>query len=444
MKIILKVYNTIYLWLVKDKLFSHPEGPDEVHRLLTAVMLTSVLMWSYSFNSYFFIDSNYLTLTAFTCTFIHFFAPLIYKFTNSILITVNVFIGVGFIFQYSHAFFTGGFYSVTVLWFSILPLIAGIILGKSLLIAWSLVAACSVASLLLLNEYTVDIITGFGRTWSHANIAFGYIIVNFVLMFLFIHMRELHKNSLANKNESIKKLLRIVSHDIANPLTIVMGRVRMIKKKMPLEPKKLEKYLDGIEKSSLMIKEILDHTRNLQAIESGIVDVVIVEITLNEIIENSLFVFKDKIEEKNIKINYNFAQHAHICLYADKVTIKNQVFNNLFSNSIKFMEENGEITITVEHGNDFIEVTFADSGQGMEPDVLKNIFRADVKTTKKGTLGEVGTGFGMPILHATLSDIGASIDVKSIPKGQGILKHGTEFVMRFINKIQNDSENNKS
>ena len=98
------------------------------------------------------------------------------------------------------------------------------------------------------------------------------------------------------------------------------------------------------------------------------------------------------------------------------------------------MDIDGEITITIEHGNDFIDVTFADSGQGIEPDVLENIFRADIKTSKKGTHGEVGTGFGMPILYATLSDIGALIDVKSTPRKPGIIQHGTKFIMRFFNK----------
>jgi signal transduction histidine kinase len=434
MKIIQKIYISIYNWLIEDKKLAHPEGPDEVHRLLTAVLLTAVLMWSYAFNSFLCIDNKILTYIAFSSSIIHLFSPLVYKFTNSILTTTNIFTGAGFIFQFTHAFFTGGFYSVTILWFSILPLISGIILGKKLLIGWSIITLCSVTALFNLSDHTSDIITDFGRTWSHANIAYGYIIVNFVLMFLFIHMKEVHKKSLADKNESITKLLRIVSHDIANPLSIVMGRVNLIKKSFTMEPEKLEKYLDGIEKSSNMIKEILEHTRKLQAIETGKVDIAIVELTLNEIIENSLFVFKDKMEEKQITLNYDFKQNAHICLYADKVSIKNQVFNNLFSNSIKFMDVGGEITISVHNKENIIEVIFADCGHGIEADVLKNIFRADIKTSIKGTIGEVGTGFGMPILHATLTNIGATIDVESRPKYKGIFNHGTSFIMKFLNR----------
>lgn len=98
------------------------------------------------------------------------------------------------------------------------------------------------------------------------------------------------------------------------------------------------------------------------------------------------------------------------------------------------MEPGGKITISVVEKGKFIEVQFADSGQVMEPDVLENIFRADVKTSHKGLDGEEGTGFGMPILFATLEEIGASVQVESTPKSLGILNHGTKFIMKFLGR----------
>lgn len=273
MKLIEKIYYSIFEWLIEGKKFSHLEEPDEVHRLLSAVLLTSALMWSYSFNSLFYIDSPLLVRIGFIYTIIHLFSPLIYKFTGSILLTVNVFIGAGMLFQFTHAFYSGGFFSATTIWFSILPLIAGIIKGRNILVAWSVLAFIGVGTLFFLADHTQDLLVGFGRTWAQLNIALGYIVVNLVLMLLYIYFKEINKQKLANKNESIKKLLRIVSHDIANPLMIVMGRIKLLRKKMPEESEQVEKYLDGIEKSSNMIKDILDHSRKLEALDSGKVDI---------------------------------------------------------------------------------------------------------------------------------------------------------------------------
>lgn len=432
MKIILELYRVTFLCLVKDKKLDHEEASDEVSRLLIAVLLTSLLMWSYSFNSLFYINCRVLTTIGFTCTLLHLFSPLIYKFTGSVLISVNFFIGVGFIFQYAHAFHSGGFYSGTTIWFSILPLISGIILGINLLIAWSAVAIISALSLLLLDVHTSNILVGAGKVWAQMNIVFGYVMVNYVLIYLFMNMKEQHKERLLEKNKSIKKLLLIVSHDISNPLTVVLLRIKMLRECMRKGAKAdVEKCIAGIEKSSEMIKEILDNTRNLMAIEAGKIQNPLTDVPLNEVIESSLFVFKDKLEDKGITVHYDFEANKNISLCADRVSIKNQVFNNLFSNSIKFMDNGGEIKITALEAGSFLELYFEDSGHGMEPDVLNNIFRSDVKTSRTGTDGEKGTGFGLPILHATLSDIGATISVKSNPKTSFPSGHGTIFSMKF-------------
>jgi signal transduction histidine kinase len=180
-----------------------------------------------------------------------------------------------------------------------------------------------------------------------------------------------------------------------------------------------------------MIKEILDHSRKLEALDSGKASYQAVELSLNEIIENSLFVFKSQMEEKNIQFEYNFEANKDVILYGEPVSIKNQVFNNLFSNAIKFIEQGKLISISVIEVNSHLLIDFCDQGCGMAPETLKNIFRSDIKTSHKGLNGEEGTGFGMPLLHATLIELGAGISVSSVQKSEDSENHGTCFKMDF-------------
>ncbi len=442
MKIISKLHRAILLWLLKDKKLAHDEAVDELQRLLMAVLLTSLLMWSYFFNSLFYIDCSILIYTGFICSLIHLLSPLIYKVTGSILISVNTFIGVGFIFQYMHAFHSGGFFSGTTIWFSILPLISGLILGINLLITWSLVAVVSALSLFFLDEYTTNILIGFGKTWAQVNIVFGYIMVNYVLIYLFMNMKQQHRDKLRKKNKSIKKLLLILGHDIAGPLTSVLLRVKILKKTLKKADNNADndKNIDGIEKASNMIKEIIENTRRLMAIDTGKEQNNFSKVALNDIVESSLFVFKEKLEDKQVTVNYDFEGNKNIFLYTDKVSIKSQVFNNLFSNSIKFMDKGGEIKIAASKLEAYTEINFEDCGRGIEPAVLKNIFSLDIKTTQIGTAGEKGTGFGMPILHATLIDLGATVSVKSHQKRPDSIKHGTKVCMKFFKQIDEPLE----
>lgn len=425
-------YQTCFDWFIADKVFHDEEVKGQVHRLLFTTTLTSVLMWSYLLNAYFCIDSQLLTVIGAVCTLIHLLSPLIYKLTGSVFFATTAFVFVGFLFQFCHSFYTGGFQSNTLIWFSILPLIAGIINGKGSLIFWTVFAFISVATLFFLDDYTFFLITKFGELWAQLNIAIGYILVNFVLMFSYIYFKNQNKKELSDKNESIKKLLRIVSHDIANPLTTVMGKNSLLQMKIEDEGyNELNPYCVSIEKSSLMIKEILDQSRKLQAINVGKVKFDIMNVSILKIIENSIFVFKEKIDAKKVKVNYDADQIKDLTIKAEPIAVKNQVFNNLFSNSLKFINSNGEINISVEISEKNIVILFSDNGVGMMPRLVQDIFKTDIKTTHPGVDGEKGTGFGMPIMYAALQEMNANVEVESISEEIDNKNCGTTFYLKF-------------
>lgn len=431
MQFFIRFYYSFYNWLIYRKDISSAGEIGEVERLLASVILTSPLMWSNTLNAYYTIDSPWLYYLGFVCTVIHMTTPLIYKLTGSICIAANLFLTVGVLFIYSFCYFDGGFFSPTTVWFSILPLLGGTILGRRMLIGWMIISVTCLVSLLIVNGLTLEIITLFGKKWTQVNISIGYLVTNFTLMYVYIHFKEKNKLILKAKNESIKKLLRIVSHDIANPLTVIITSSKILDKKLTADSNEHILYLDKIKKSTGMIKEILDHSRKLEALDSGKASYQAVELGLNDIIENSLFVFKSQMEEKCIQFEYDFEANKNVMLYGEPISIKNQVFNNLFSNAIKFIERGKRISINAVEENSLLIVNFSDQGCGMAPDTLKNIFRSDIKTSHKGLDGEEGTGFGMPLLHATLIELGANISVSSIQKTDDSENHGTNFKMQF-------------
>ena len=427
------LYDQFFHFLTKGKSFSHPEQEGAVHRLIIAVYTTAALMWSYSFNSAFHIDSTLLTYIGFICSTIHFISPLLYKITGSITLATRTFIGAGFIFQFTHGFFTGGFFSNTIIWFSILPLIGGVINGSKELILWSITSIVGVLILFFFNEYTVNIITPLGAKWAQFNISLGYIFLNFALFYSYMYFKEQHRIQLSKKNERIKMFLRIVSHDIANPLMVIDISTRNVQRALDandLERSKLR--LSYISKSAKMISDILIRTQELNELELGKKSLEVSNIEINDIIENALFIFNDKLQTKNINVQYDNKLNKGLTIKVEPISIKNQVFNNLFSNSIKFTEKDGTIQITVTKRGKEIIITYQDNGIGMTEQMLENMFRSDIRTTSLGIDGEPGTGFGMPILKATLQEIGASSEVSSRHIDKYPHDHGTIFTLTFL------------
>jgi signal transduction histidine kinase len=96
-----------------------------------------------------------------------------------------------------------------------------------------------------------------------------------------------------------------------------------------------------------------------------------------------------------------------------------QVLINLLKNALEAMPQGGEITITSRVKGANVEISLADTGEGMTPEVAGQIFQPYFTTKEKGT------GLGLAICQAIISEHGGVISVTSTP-GQG-----TTFTIQF-------------
>ena len=101
---------------------------------------------------------------------------------------------------------------------------------------------------------------------------------------------------------------------------------------------------------------------------------------------------------------------------------------NIVSNAIKFSEMHAQILITVSKNIDqTIRVTVKDNGEGIPKDQISNLFRLDFASTRKGTAGELGTGFGIPIAKTIVEKFGGRLSVESKCKDEYPEDHGSSF-----------------
>ena len=89
------------------------------------------------------------------------------------------------------------------------------------------------------------------------------------------------------------------------------------------------------------------------------------------------------------------------------------VLVNLLSNAVKFTPENGGIKIEVQPVTDFVQVKVTDTGVGIEPGAINNIFKIDKKHKTAGTSGEEGSGLGLIVCQEFIHKNGGEITVQS-------------------------------
>ena len=88
---------------------------------------------------------------------------------------------------------------------------------------------------------------------------------------------------------------------------------------------------------------------------------------------------------------------------------------NLVVNALDSMDETGSLTIRLSANETFAELAFADSGCGMTPEVLRNIFEPFFTRSRTGK----GTGLGLFISHQIIDQHGGTIEASSLGPGRG-------------------------
>jgi signal transduction histidine kinase len=105
--------------------------------------------------------------------------------------------------------------------------------------------------------------------------------------------------------------------------------------------------------------------------------------------------------------------------------------NNIISNAIKFSHPGQTINITAQRGTNDVRVLIEDHGVGIPDKILQHLFRTDQPTSRAGTGGERGTGYGMPVVKAYMNRYGGDIKVESRTAGADGGATGTKVTLTF-------------
>ncbi len=254
-----------------------------------------------------------------------------------------------------------------------------------------------------------------------------------------LHIDDIMKNKtelekiVANKTKALQtafeektSLLRIVCHDLANPLSIIAGNLQMLSHSHFSEPKKLER-IKTIERSTELMADILNNVREMESLTSGKKELVLIPVDLKSVFDNIKFVFKEKLLAKDLTLILDNQVPPKVHCLADPVSLCHQVFNNLISNAIKFSFNHSTIEVCAKLEKQTIHVSVKDQGIGMSREHLSTVFDPHSQTTRSGTNGELGTGFGMPLVKTYVEKFGGHIQVESTSIDTDTEEHGSSF-----------------
>lgn len=234
---------------------------------------------------------------------------------------------------------------------------------------------------------------------------------------------KLKEDEIIRKNAEQRELLHVLCHDLANPLANLEGIFLLMREQLSLWDELKDVVFTSIKNG----KDIIELVQKMRGIEEGKLKLILNPLNLLKQVEEALKILNERLKQKNISVNINIDSDIHIT--AEKVSFVNSVLNNLLSNAIKFSFPKGEIDITAWKKDETVILSIRDYGMGIPLEMLSDIFKINKATNRPGTCGEVGTGFGMPLVKKFVEKYGGSIELISNDKD---IDCGTQAKLRLL------------
>ena len=243
---------------------------------------------------------------------------------------------------------------------------------------------------------------------------------------------ERQTKTLQDKTFESRNFLRVVTHDVRNPLTVIQGNIEILCGRFDrFEKEAMLPFLKKAQKATFQINDILQHARDMDALIAGKSQLQLTSVNVKECLETIKMNFSQRLDDKNVTLSCPEGLSKELTVLAEPTTLCHNVLANIVSNSIKFSSSGSDIEIRVVEGEDSVMISIADHGIGMPEELQEKLFDPFAKTTRKGTKGEAGTGFGMPIVKTYMDRYEGSVRVSSVTVEDDPEHSGTQFNLHF-------------
>lgn len=202
-----------------------------------------------------------------------------------------------------------------------------------------------------------------------------------------------------------------MAHEIRNPLNSIALFVQLIKSGLE-EQERLEyvdKILKEVDRIDSIVRKLLDASKRPRFEIS--------DVRVDRILENTLEAFTPQLRQKRIRVTTDL-RRIPPAIKADPMEIE-QIFTNLFLNSIHVMQEEGTLGVQLDQEDGYISVRVSDTGPGIPPENLPNIFDPFFTTNSRGT------GLGLSVVLRIVKTYKGKIEVEKSDA------RGTTFAVRL-------------
>jgi len=223
-----------------------------------------------------------------------------------------------------------------------------------------------------------------------------------------------HNEELEQKNKDYAKMMKVMAHDLKNPLAGMMGVAKlMLEDERNAEDQEMLGLIATTGENSIeMINELLNSklaTENEKLVKE--------EIDLCLLLTQCVELLQYRADEKKQKIEFQSCQPLMIMANREKIW---RVVNNLIVNAIKFSKDGAKIKLSLKKHADHVQIAVKDNGIGVPDKDKEKIFEMFTSAKRHGTSGEQPFGLGLSICKQIIEGHNGKIWIEDNPKGGSI------------------------
>ncbi|MGA9383930.1 MAG: ATP-binding protein [Candidatus Sulfotelmatobacter sp.] len=254
------------------------------------------------------------------------------------------------------------------------------------------------------SEGNLDVAVSFSRR----NDEIGDLGRNFNHMMLQLResreeIERLHRTQMSRAEHlaTLGELATGLAHEIRNPLAGIAGVIEIVGRDLP-----------STSPARAVVKDVRQEIARINRIVTDLLETArphapqIRRSNLNTTVEHAVMLARQQVISKPIKIELQKAPHLPEVEHdSDQI---HQVLLNLLLNAVQSMDGPGKVCVEIDTRGGDASVTVSDTGRGISPEVLSNIFRPFYTT--KGN----GTGLGLSLARRIVEDHHGRIEVSSV------------------------------
>ena len=210
---------------------------------------------------------------------------------------------------------------------------------------------------------------------------------------------QLQESNLALQQLNTEKneFLGIVAHDLKNPIGSIVVNASALQRYAPsVTPEQVTTLSGRIIEVSLRMKEIIEDLLDINALDSGKMNLHLTRVDMSELVRNLAEQHRPSAEAKFLSLAADVPS-SEVPLITDAGKVL-EILDNLLSNAIKYSPHGKNVVVQMQSAENAIRVEVRDEGQGISEEDRKKLFGKFARLSAKPTGGEHSTGLGLHIV----------------------------------------------